>query len=149
VIGSGAGRRAQVNVYNAVPATPVLVNTFQPFAGVPALRKYSRGVGVAKLPSATPGQADRIMVTAGPRGGSRVETYSGTNRVPDASFAAFGGSRAAVWAAAFDDQNIVAVEGVGGKTPGVRKATSPGGPTSTLTQNPALAPPLRVSVLRR
>lgn len=149
VIGSGAGRPAQVNVYDAVPATPVLANTFQPFATVPALRKYSRGVGVARLPSATPGQADRIMVTAGPRGGSQVETYSGVNRIPDASFAAFGGSRAAVWAAAFDDQNIVAVEGVGGKTPGVRKATSPSGPTSTLTQNPTLAAPLRVSVLRR
>lgn len=149
VIGSGAGRRAQVNVYDAVPTTPLLANTFQPFATVPALRKYARGVGVSRLPSATPGQADRIMVTAGLRGGSQVETYSGVNRIPDAAFAAFSGSRAAAWAAAFDDQNIVAVEGVGGKTPGVRKATSPSGPTTTLTQNPTLAAPLRVGVLRR
>lgn len=146
VVGSGPGIRATVNTYNAVPATPILVNSVKPIGAT-----YDRGVGVAALPSATAGVADRIMVTAGTAGGSKVETYAGVAKVPAASFAAFGGAaaRAAVWSAALDDANIFSVQGTGGSTRGVRKNTSPsGGTSSTLASSTGLVPPMRIGVLR-
>ncbi|MFM8414259.1 MAG: FG-GAP-like repeat-containing protein, partial [Planctomycetota bacterium] len=146
VVGSGPGIRATVNTYNAVPSTPVRVNSVNPIGP-----RYNRGVGVATLPSAT-GGADQVLVTAGTAGGSRVETYAGVGRVPAASFAAYGGAaaRAAVWSAALDEQNIFSVQGLGGTTSGVRKNTSPsGGTSSTLAGSTGLVAPLRVGTLRR
>ena len=145
VVGSGPGIRATVNTYNAVPAPAILVNAVQPIAP-----GYSRGVGVATLPSSS-GAAERVLVTAGTAGGSKVETYAGVGKVPAASFAAYGGAaaRAAVWSAALDEANIFSVQGTGGKTSGVRKNTaSSGGTATTLAGSTGLAAPLRIGTLR-
>jgi len=145
VVGSGPGIRATVNTYNAVPAPAVLVNSVRPIAP-----SYDRGVGVATLPASS-GAADRVLVTAGTAGGSKVETYGGVGKVPVASFAAFGGAgaRAAVWSAALDEANIFSVQGTGGKTSGVRKNTAPsGGASSTLAGSTGLPAPMRIGVLR-
>jgi len=146
VVGSGPGIKATVNTYNAVPATPALVNTVRPIAP-----GYARGVGVAALPSNSPAVADRVLVTAGTAGGSKVETYAGVAKVPAASFAAYGdAARAAVWSTALDDANIFSVQGSGGKIAGVRKHTAPsGGTSSTLAGSTGIPAPLRISVLRR
>ena len=151
VIGSGPGIRARVNVYNGVPATPAMVNTFNPIS-----RTYNRGVSVAQLPGA-PGSADGILVSAGSRGGSTVETYRGTSKVPAASFAAYSGAaaRADVFSAALSESEIYSVQGQFGtapavKQPGVVKNTAPsGGAQSTLSGSTPFAPPLRISVLRK
>lgn len=144
-VGSGPGVRATVNVYNAVPTLPALVNTFQPIRP-----GFTGGVQLAALPGGG-GIPDRLLVAAGPGGGSKVETYSGIGRVPSASFAAFSGAQAqaAVSAAALGPAAIYSVQGTGGRTPGVRKNTAPsGGTSSTLPSSSSLQPPLRISVLR-
>jgi hypothetical protein len=151
VIGSGPGIRAKVNVYNGVPARPALVNTFNPIS-----RTYARGVSVARLPGAA-GSADGILVSAGSSGGSVVQTFRGTSKVPASSFAAYSGAatRADVFTAALSESEIYSVQGQFGtapavKRPGVVKNTSPsGGTQSTLSGSTSFAPPLRISVLRR
>jgi uncharacterized repeat protein (TIGR01451 family)/fimbrial isopeptide formation D2 family protein len=151
VIGSGPGIRATVKAYNGVPVTPAVVNTVKPISPT-----YARGVSVARLPGAT-GSAEGILVSAGSRGGSRVETYRGTSKVPAAAFAAYGGAaaRADVFTAALSETEIYSVQGQFGtapavKRPGVVKNTAPsGGTQTTLSGSTAYAPPLRISVLRR
>ncbi len=151
VIGSGPGIRSRVNVYNGIPATPAVVNSFNPIS-----RTYNRGVSVARLPGVA-GSADGILVSAGSRGGATVETYRGTSKVPAASFAAYSGAaaRADVFTAALSESEIYSVQGQFGtapavKRPGVVKNTAPsGGTQSTLSASTAFAPPLRISVLRR
>jgi uncharacterized repeat protein (TIGR01451 family) len=151
VIGSGPGIRAKVNVYNGVPARPALVNTFNPIS-----RTYARGVSVARLPGAA-GSADGILVSAGSSGGSLVQTFRGTSKVPASSFAAYSGAaaRADVFTAALSESEIYSVQGQFGtapavKRPGVVKNTSPsGGTQSTLSGSTSFAPPLRISVLRK
>lgn len=141
VVGSGPGIKATVNVYNAVPATPKLVNTIKPISPT-----YSRGVGVSTLPT-TPGQADAIMVTAGTFGGSKVEVYRGIGTTPSESFTAFSGAaanKAAVWSAAFSEEQIYSVQGAGGTTNGVWKKGQPG----PLPATSGIRPPLRIGVLR-
>ena len=145
VVGSGPGIRATVNVYNGQPARPSLLNSFNPFrAG------YSRGASVARLPSSVPGNADRILVSAGSSGGSLVETYSGLSQTRQAVFAAYAGSRSDVFSAAINDNELFSVEGQFGRTDGVRKNRSTSGAGSyTLPQSTASYPPLRVAILRR
>jgi uncharacterized repeat protein (TIGR01451 family)/fimbrial isopeptide formation D2 family protein len=145
IIGSGGGIPAQVQAFNAVPAQPVSVGSFRAIGA-----RYRGGVSVSKLPGAD-GVADRVLVAGGRRSGGQVQTWrhDGSRFVRDAAFAAFGGSSAAVFAAATDAENIFTVEGVGGRRPGVRKNTAPsGGTESQVPQTSTFAPPLRVSVLR-
>jgi uncharacterized repeat protein (TIGR01451 family)/fimbrial isopeptide formation D2 family protein len=148
VFGSGPGTRATVKVYNGVPNPPALVNQFNPISPT-----YNRGVSVSRLPSVTTGNADKILVAAGSNGGSLVETYAGTSRSREAFFRAFGGangSRADVFAAAINENEIFSVEGQFGRTNGVKKNTSTtGGASKILSQSTASYPPLRVAILRK
>jgi uncharacterized repeat protein (TIGR01451 family)/fimbrial isopeptide formation D2 family protein len=144
VFGSGPGMQATVNVYNGVPASPLLLNTFNPIA-----TGYNRGISVSVLPSSVRGNADKIMVAAGTAGNGLVETYSGLSKTREAAFQAFGGGRAAVFAAAIDDSEIFSVQGNGGTIDGVSKNTSPsGGSSGILPQSTDAYPPLRVGILR-
>lgn len=151
VIGSGPGIPATVKTYNGVPSTPAVVNTFRAIAP-----GYARGISVARLPTAA-GSADGILVSAGSAGGSRVETYRGTSKVPAAAFAAYGGAaaRADVFTAALSETEIYSVQGQFAsepavQRPGVVKNTSPsGGTQTTLPGSTAFVPPLRIGVLRR
>jgi hypothetical protein len=144
VTGSGPGMPATVKVYNGVPNPPALVNAFRAIAP-----SYNRGVAVARLPSIT-GAADKILVSAGSGGGGLVETYSGLSRTREASFRAFGGTRAAIFAAAVSQAEIFTVEGEFGRTNGVRKNTSTSGAGGAiLPQSTVAYPPLRVAILRR
>jgi fimbrial isopeptide formation D2 family protein len=145
VVSSRAGMRAEVRVYNARPATPALINAFRVLGG------STRGSTVSRLPGAN-GAADRILVASGQRTGGQVETWarsgSAFNRV--AAFAAFGGTTAAVSAAAINSENIFAVESVGGKTSGIRKHTAPSSSVSTeVPQSSSVSPAWRVAVVRR
>ena len=145
VVGSGPGIRATVNVYNGQPVRPALINSFNPFA-----RGYNRGASVSRLPSSVPGNADKILVSAGSSGGSLVETYSGLSKTREAAFAAYSGSRGEVFSAAINETQIFNVEGQFGRTNGVRKVRSPSGTGSaTLPQSNASYPPLRVAILRK
>ncbi len=147
VVGTGPGRRATVNVYNAVPTTPTLVNTFQPISP-----GFSGGVAVSTLYASAAGVADQILVAAGIGGGSKVQTFSGTGKIPTASFAAFAGNRAQVvpvYAAALSSSEIFSVQGSSGTTNGVWKSPSTSTSPSLLAGSSGLKPPLRVGVLRR
>lgn len=147
VVGTGPGRRATVNVYNAVPTTPTLVNTFQPIS-----LGFSGGVAVSTLYASAAGVADQILVAAGIGGGSKVQTFSGTGKIPTASFAAFAGNRAQVvpvFAAALSSSEIFSVQGSSGTTNGVWKSPSTSTSPSLLAGSSGLKPPLRVGVLRR
>lgn len=145
VFGSGPGTRATVQVSNGVPNSPVVVNSFNPIS-----RTYNRGVSVSRLPSATPGNADKILVAAGSNGGSLVETYAGISTTREAFFRAYAGSRADVFAAAINENEIFSVEGQFGRTNGVRRNSSTaGGVAYTLPQSTASYPPLRVAILRK
>ena len=147
VVATGPGRRATVNVYNAVPTTPTLVNTFQPIS-----LGFSGGVAVSTLYAGAAGVADQILVAAGIGGGSKVQTFSGTGKIPTASFAAFAGNRAQVvpvFAAALSSAEIFSVQGSSGTTNGVWKSPSTSTSPSLLAGSSGLKPPLRVGVLRR
>jgi hypothetical protein len=144
VVGSGPGVAATVNVYNGVPNPPALINSFRAIGP-----KYKRGISVARLPT-TPLTADKILVSSGSSGGGLVETYSGLSPAREAAFAAFGGTRAAIFAAAINESQIFTVEGEFGRTNGVRKNNSPSGGTAyTLPQSTVAYPPLRVAILRK
>ena len=147
VVGSGPGMFATVNVYNAVPLYPVLVNTFRPIS--PAFRG---GVSVSTL-YGVPAAADAILVAAGVGGGSTVNTFVGVNKIKSAAFAAFYGTsanRSPVYTAAIDASNIFSVQGSSGKINGVNKNTNPnGGTSSTLVASKSFEPPLRIGILRR
>jgi uncharacterized repeat protein (TIGR01451 family)/fimbrial isopeptide formation D2 family protein len=147
IVGSGPGIPATVKSYNAVSAPPVVVNTVKPIG-----KGYAGGVSVAALPGAA-GFAAGVLVSAGVNGGSKVETYRGTSKIPAASFAAFGGAsgqRADVWTAAISETEIYSVQGQFGKTPGVKKNTAPsGGTSSTLAGSTGILPPLRIGAIRR
>ncbi len=144
IVGSGPGIPAQVKAYNAVPQTPALVGAFRALGG-------SRlGASVSRLPGAA-GVADRVLASSGQRTGGGVQTwrFDRGSFVRDAAFTAFGGTSAAIFAAALDAENIFTVQGLGGSTSGVRKNTSPdGGTASAVPQTSSFLPPLRVSVLR-
>lgn len=145
VAGSGPGIRATVNVYNGQPARPALLNAFNPFA-----RGYTRGASVARLPASVPGNADRILVSAGSNGGALVETYSGLGKIREAAFAAYAGSRADVFSAAINETQLFSVEGPFGRTDGVRKSRSTSGAGAfRLPQSTVSYPPLRVAILRK
>ena len=153
VFGSGPGIQATVREYNGVPAKPALVNAFNVIA-----KGYNRGVSVARLPGAS-GAADGVLVSAGPQGGSKVQTFRGISQIPAASFAAYSGAarRADVFTAAISETEIFSVQGQFGATPsmtspGVKKNTAiTGGTSSTLRGSgpTALIPPLRVAILRK
>jgi uncharacterized repeat protein (TIGR01451 family)/fimbrial isopeptide formation D2 family protein len=147
IVGSGPGIPATVKSYNAVSAPPVVVNTVKPIG-----KGYAGGVSVAALPGAA-GAAAGVLVSAGVNGGSKVETYRGTSKIPAASFAAFGGAagqRADTWTTAISETEIYSVQGQFGKTPGVKKNTAPsGGTSSTVPGSTSILPPLRIGVIRR
>ena len=153
VFGSGPGIQATVREYNGVPSKPALVNAFNAIA-----KGYNRGVSVARLPGAS-GAADGVLVSAGPQGGSKVQTFRGISKIPAASFAAYSGNarRADVFTAAISETEIFSVQGQFGATPsmtspGVKKNTAiTGGTSSTLRGSgpTALIPPLRVGILRK
>jgi uncharacterized repeat protein (TIGR01451 family)/fimbrial isopeptide formation D2 family protein len=153
VFGSGPGIQASVREYNGVPAKPALVNAFNAIA-----KGYNRGVSVARLPGAS-GAADGVLVSAGPQGGSNVQTFRGISKIPAASFAAYSGAarRADVFTAAISETEIFSVQGQFGATPsmtspGVKKNTAITGGTSTTLRGSgptALIPPLRVGILRK
>ena len=144
VFGSGPGIQATVQVYNGRPNRPALINAFRAIAP-----GYSRGVSVSRLPSST-GAADKILVAAGTGAGGLVETYSGLSRTREAAFQAFGGTRAAIFAAAVSEAEIFTVEGEFGRTNGVRRNSSTSGAGGRLLPQSTVAyPPLRVSILRR
>ena len=145
VVGSGPGIAATVKVYNGVPTTPALINSFRAIAP-----RFTRGVSVSRMPSLTAGNPDRILVAAGSGANGLVETYSGLSQTRQAFFQAFGGTRADIFAAAISDAEIFTVEGQLGRTNGVSKNTSPsGGVQRILPQSTGSYPPLRVSVLRK
>jgi uncharacterized repeat protein (TIGR01451 family) len=144
VMGSGPGMPATVKVANGVPNRPAVINAFRAIAP-----RYSRGVSVSRLPSST-AAADKILVSAGSSAGGLVETYSGLSRTREAAFQAFGGTRAAIFAAAVSEAEIFTVEGEFGRTNGVRKNTSTSGAGGAiLPQSTVAYPPLRVAILRR
>jgi hypothetical protein len=145
VVGSRAGMKAEVRVYNARPVKVPLINAFRVLGGAP------RGVTVSRLPG-TNGAADRILVAGGQRMGGQVETWSrsGAKFIRTAAFAAFGGTTAAVSAAAINSENIFAVEGVGGKKSGIHKHTSPSTNVAVeVPQTSTISPAWRVAVVRR
>jgi len=144
VFGSGPGMAATAKVYNGVPNPAVALSAFRAIAP-----GYSRGISVNRLPT-VPGSADKIMVSAGSGGGGLVETYSGLSPIRESSFRAFGGTRAAIFAAAVNEAAIFTVEGEFGRTNGVRKNLSPAGAGgAVLPQSTVAYPPLRVAILRR
>ena len=144
VMGSGPGMPATVKVYNGVPNRPPVINAFRAIAP-----GYSRGVSVSRLPSST-GAADKILVAAGSGAGGLVETYSGLSRTREAAFRAFGGGRAAIFAAAVSEAEIFTVEGEFGRTNGVRRNSSTSGAGGRLLPQSTVAyPPLRVAILRK
>jgi hypothetical protein len=96
------------------------------------------------------GNADKILVSSGSNGGSLVETYAGLAKTREAAFAAYGGSRADVFSAAINEQELFSVEGQFGRTNGVRKVRSTTGAGGfTLPQSTVSYPPLRVAILRK
>jgi len=142
-VGSGVGIAATVTGYNAQPTTPAAFNSFRPLGGSTA------GASVARLPSSTAGTADKLLVSAGPRGGSLVETFSGTGSSREDFFKAYGNDRAQVFSAAIDETAIFNVQGLLGTVDGVQKSLSPSGAGSaTLPQSTVSYPPLRVAILR-
>jgi hypothetical protein len=142
-VGTGAGVTAAVLGYNAQPTTPVAFNSFQPLGGSKA------GASIARLPSSTLGAADKLLVSAGARGGSLVETYSGTGSTREAFFQAYGSNLAQVFSAAIDDTAIFNVQGLLGTDNGVQKNQSTSGTgSSILPQSTVSYPPLRVGILR-
>ena len=144
VVGSGPGMPATVKVFNGRPNPPVTINEFRAIAP-----GYARGVSVSRLPSST-GAADKILVAAGSGAGGLVETYSGLSRTREAAFRAFGGGRAAIFAAAVSEAEIFTVEGEFGRTNGVRRNSSTSGAGGRLLPQSTVAyPPLRVAILRR
>jgi hypothetical protein len=144
VVGSGPGMPATVKVFNGRPNPPVAINEFRAIAS-----GYARGVSVSRLPSST-GAADKILVAAGSGAGGLVETYSGLSRTREAAFRAFGGGRAAIFAAAVSEAEIFTVEGEFGRTNGVRRNSSTSGAGGRLLPQSTVAyPPLRVAILRK
>ena len=144
VVGSGPGMPAAVKVFNGRPNPPVTINEFRAIAP-----GYARGVSVSRLPSST-GAADKILVAAGSGAGGLVETYSGLSRTREAAFRAFGGGRAAIFAAAVSEAEIFTVEGEFGRTNGVRRNSSTSGAGGRLLPQSTVAyPPLRVAILRK
>lgn len=142
-VGTGAGVTAAVLGYDAQPTTPVAFNSFQPLGGSKA------GASIARLPSSTLGAADKLLVSAGARGGSLVETYSGTGSTREAFFQAYGSNLAQVFSAAIDDTAIFNVQGLLGTDNGVQKNQSTSGTgSSILPQSTVSYPPLRVGILR-
>jgi uncharacterized membrane protein len=71
IVGSGSGMRTQIKAYNMVPATPVHVRTYLPFAN-----SFRGGVFVAAGDVNGDGLAD-IVAGAGRGGSSRVEIRDG------------------------------------------------------------------------
>lgn len=145
VLGSGPGIRATVNVYNGVAVTPALINAFNPMEP-----RYDRGVSVARLPSSTAGAADKLLVSAGSSGGALVQTFTGLSSTRLAAFAAYAGSRAAVFSAAIADNQIFSVEGQSGQSRSVHKNLSMSGTgAGALPRLASNYSHLRVAILRR
>jgi hypothetical protein len=98
--------------------------------------------GAAELPDELP-RFQRDGAAA--RGSSGAVSVS-TGR----AFGGASGQRADVWTAAISETEIYSVQGQFGKTPGVKKNTSPsGGTSSTVPGSTSILPPLRIGVIRR
>jgi uncharacterized repeat protein (TIGR01451 family) len=149
IVGLNAGRRSLVRVFD-VSATPRVVQTIRPFT-----TRFRGGVTLSTAAYQTAG-VDDILIGAGPRGDSTVEVYDGSTggRVARLdAFASFAKPNAAVFAAALDmneDGVVDDVFGVQGRagsggTRGVKQFDRATNATTTLTDAPILAPPLRIA----
>jgi uncharacterized repeat protein (TIGR01451 family) len=148
-VGSNAGIRAQVRVFDA-SAAPRQVGSFV------AIRPGFRG-GVTLSTARWDGDtADDIIVGAGVGGQSIVEVYGGgafSRLARLAAFSSFGRPNAAVNAAALDisgdgvADELYGVQGRGGSggTRGVRRFDRISTATSTLPSSTVLVPPLRIA----
>lgn len=147
ITGSGPGIRATVMAHNAVPAKPARVGAFNPL-GV----SYANGVAVARLPGAgTAG--DRLLVSGSVGANAAVETwrYAVVRQkfVKQAAFAAYDGNPA-VYAAALSASELFTVEGLAGKTSGIKKfAGITGTSSSTISGSTSIAPPQRITAIWR
>lgn len=147
ISGTGPGIRATVAVHNAVPATPVRVGSFNPISP-----SYTNGVAVARLPG-TGTAGDRLLVSGSLGSNATVETwrYAVVKQqfVKQAAFAAYD-ANAAVYAAALSESELFTVEGLGGKTSGVKKfAGVKGTGSSTISGSTSIAPPQRITAIWR
>jgi hypothetical protein len=151
VVGSGAGIAPLVLIYD-VSAAPVVIRRLRPLT--PAVR-----AGLALAAGRYDNdQADDIIVSAGRRGGSLVEVWSGrqTTAQPillarQRAFAELSRLEGAIFAAGVDDNGdgridwLMAAEGTGGIDRGVRRIG--GGPLAS-SIGAALRGPLRLAVSR-
>jgi uncharacterized repeat protein (TIGR01451 family) len=150
VVGTNAGTRAQVRIYDASTATPRLVKTILPFAST-----FQGGVTLS-TGRYNFDAIDDVMIGAGVGGNSAVEVYDGANwalRKKIDAFAAFGRPNAAVFAAMLDldgDGRADDVYGVQGRNAtggsnGVRRWNRITTATNVLPETTTLAPPLRIA----
>lgn len=153
VVGTNAGIRAQVRIYDASTVNPVLVKTLLPFAST-----FTGGVSLS-TGRYTIDYIDDVMIGAGVGGESRVQVYNGKNwnlRQNISAFSSFGRPNAAVFAAMLDvDGDGVATDVYGvqgrngtGGTSGVRRFNRLTSVTNLLPQSTVNAPPLRIVAIK-
>ncbi|MCE9630564.1 MAG: DUF11 domain-containing protein [Planctomycetia bacterium] len=153
VVGTNAGIRAQVRIYDASSVNPVLVKTLLPFAS-----NFTGGVSLS-TGRYTADDIDDVMIGTGVGGESRVQVYNGANwnlRQNINAFSSFGRPNAAVFAAMLDlDGDGVATDVYGvqgrnatGGTSGVRRFNRPTSATNVLPQSIVNAPPLRIAAIK-
>ena len=153
VVGTNAGTRAQVRIYDASPATPVLVKTLLPFAST------FRGGVTLSTGRYTMDAIDDVMVGAGVGGQSQVWVYNGENwnlRQQINAFSSFGRPNAAVFAAMLDldgdgmADDVYGVQGrnATGGSSGVRRWNRVTNASSTLPGSTVNAPPLRIAAIK-
>jgi hypothetical protein len=119
IVGSGAGMRATVKIFNVAPSKPVAVRTFLPFA-----KKFTGGISSLDLGRIEGDMIPDIVVGAGEGFGSMVKVIHGRLGTQLASFRAYQGSsrHSAVRAAVLDTNadgivdQIVTAQGQGGTT---------------------------------
>ena len=153
VVGTNAGIRAQVRIYDASTVTPVLVKTLFPFAS-----NFTGGVTLS-TGRYTIDNIDDLMIGAGVGGESRVQVYNGANwnlRQNINAFSSFGRPNAAVFAVMLDlngDGAATDVYGVQGRnatggSSGVRRFNRLTSATNVLPQSIVNAPPLRIAAIK-
>ena len=153
VVGTNAGIRVQVRIYDASTVNPVLVTTLLPFAST-----FTGGVSLS-TGRYTIDNIDDVMIGAGVGGESRVQVYNGKNwnlRQNINAFSSFGRPNAAVFAAMLDlDGDGVATDVYGvqgrnatGGTNGVRRFNRLTSVTTLLPQSTVNAPPLRIVAIK-
>jgi hypothetical protein len=162
VVGSNAGIRATVNVWD-VTGAPTTVRTIQPFAS-----KFKGGVTLATGFYNAADLVPDIFIGAGVFGKSRLEVWSVNGASPsrlaalDQAFANMAKPNAALFTAALDTNgdgvvdNIYGVQGQNGgrgtkgvRYYGVNPTTTADSEQLPATDNDDFRPPLRIAPLRR